>query len=76
MYERVKGLRKAPGTEGITSKANNRADRPGVILTDVNGAGRRIVTERVVSPVEFRVVGGYTIGGGTSPEALRRARRR
>lgn len=75
MSERESGQRKIPGTEGITSEANNRADRLGVGLVDVNGPGGRIVDRRVIPPVEFKVVGRHTMGGGTSKEALRRARR-
>ncbi len=55
---------------------NNNADRPNVPTMKVHGEGARIVKEVTAPLTKFRIVRGKTIGGGTSREALRRARRR
>lgn len=52
------------------------ADRPAVETVRVSGPGAKIVGEVVAPMTEFKVVRRKTMGGGTSREALRRARRR
>lgn len=42
----------------------------------VLGDGARIAEEATAPLTEFKIVRGRAIGGGTSKEALRRARRR
>lgn len=55
----------------------NEADRPTVEMVNVGYPDAKQVIEKHVKPLtEPRVVRGKTIGGGTSKEALRRARRR
>lgn len=55
---------------------DNDSDRPAIPTVRVRGEAGRIVNEVIAPLTEFKVVRGKTIGGGTSREALRRARRR
>ncbi len=62
------------------NKVNNGSDRPAVVRKVVTGGREVDEADRLtvmfkVPLTEPRVVHGHTIGGGTSIEALRRARR-
>ena len=54
----------------------NKSNRPTPETARVYGQGAQIVRERAVPMTEFRIVRGRAIGGGTSVDAVRRARKR
>lgn len=55
---------------------DNNSDRPGVETKKLNGKASQVVEKVTLPLTEFKVVNGRTMGGGTSVDAVRRARRR
>lgn len=62
--------------EETGNQVSNGPDRPKPGTVRLDGKAAEIVKEVIAPLTEFKVVRGKAIGGGTSKEALRRARRR